>query len=163
MPTCQFIITNADSATFRSGAVQSWKPVTVYKQLAVAGRYRAKVNSITYYDEYNPAPPYKGYVVNLTSSTWTFPGTLSNTQGAGGISFCNNGSYHTQIYPPDSAQYFEINNPSTSMDISIWIQEYTSTGATPFDEYFYYSFTWAFTQFRYLILTLDLEKIPDMV
>ena len=163
MPTCQFIITNADNATFRSGAVLSWKPVTVYKQLAVSGRYRAKINSITWYDEFNPAPAYLGYVVNLTSSTWTFPGTVSNTQGPGGISFCNNGSYHTQLYPPDSAQYFEINNPSTSMDISIWIQEYTNSGAAPFDLYRSLSNYWSFTQFRYLILTLDLEKISDMV
>ena len=163
MPTCQFIITNADSPNFRSSVIQSWNPVTVYKQLTVAGRYKAKISSITWYDEYNPAPAYLGYVVNLTSSTWSFPGTLSNTQGPGGISFCNNGSYHTQLYPPDSAHYFEINNPSTSMDISIWIQEYANTGAISFDNYSFYSASWLFTQFRYLILTLDLEKIDDMV
>lgn len=163
MPTCQFIITNADSPTFNSLIVASWRPITVYKQVGLTGRYRAKINSIAYYDENNPAPANIGYVVNLSSSTWSFPGTLSNTNGPGGISFCNNGSYHTQLYPPDSAHYFEINNPSTSMDISMWIQEYTNTGATSFENYFLPGSSWLFAQFRYLILTLDLEKIDDMV
>jgi len=159
MPMCQFIITAADNPVFTEspGVISSTTPVTVYKPCNLAGKYKAKVVSINYVD-FMPVPsPSFGeanleYVVTIDSNSWRFP-----TSGRRGISFSNKPNYN-QLAPPDDALSFEINNTGAQMDLLLSVQQTTVSGspATTFDY-------WIGTNFSHLILTLDLEKIDEMV
>lgn len=159
MPVCQFIITAADDPIFTQfpTTVSSAIPVTVYKPCNLAGKYKAKVVSVNYVD-FMPAPnPSLGeanleYTVTIDSNTWRFP-----TSGRRGITFSNRPDYN-QLAPPDDALSFEILNTGAQMELLLSIQQTASSGspATSFDY-------WISTNFSHLILTLDLEKVDEMV
>lgn len=151
MPICQFVINSSDNASLTSGSVTSITPVTVYKQCNTTGRYKAKIVSINYVD-YMPAAiaSTNNYIVNINSNTWRFP-----YGGSVGYSFSNKPD-HCQIYPSETAPTFEILNTSANMDLIISVTQYNNSGPllTAF---------WSTALFSHMILTLDLEKIPEMV
>ena len=159
MPVCQFIVTAADNPIFTEfpTTISSAIPVTVYKPCNLAGKYKAKVVSINYVD-FLPTPnPSFGeanleYTVTIDSNSWRFP-----TSGRRGITFSNRPTY-AQLYPPDTSLSFEIYNTGAQMELLLSIQQTAVSGspATSFDY-------WISTNFSYMILTLDLEKVPEMV
>jgi hypothetical protein len=151
MPICQFVINASDDASFTSGSVTSITPVTVYKQCNLSGRYRAKIVSINWVD-YMAASvaSTRNYIVNINSNTWRFP-----FGGSTGFSTTNKPD-HIQMYPSETAPTFEILNTGAQMDLIISVTQYNNSGPllTAF---------WSTANFSHCILTLDLEKVPEMV
>jgi len=151
MPICQFVINNSDDANFTSGSVTSITPVTVYKQCNTSGRYKAKIVSINYVDFMPSAvASTNNYIVNINSNTWRFP-----FGGSLGFSTTNKPD-HIQIFPSETAPTFEILNTGANMDLILSVTQFNDSGPllTKF---------WLDAKFSHLILTLDLEKIPEMV
>jgi hypothetical protein len=150
MPICQFVINNNDDAGFTS-ATTSITPVTVYKPCNLSGRYRAKIVSINWvdYQEATVASS-RNYIVNINSNTWRFP-----FGGTNGFSITNKPD-HIQIYPSEIAPTFEILNTGAQMDLILYLTQFNDTGPL-------LTRTWAQAKMSHLILTLDLEKVPEMV
>jgi len=90
------------------------------------------------------------YIVNINSNTWRFP-----FGGSLGFSTTNKPD-HIQIFPSETAPTFEILNTGANMDLILSVTQFNDSGPllTKF---------WLDAKFRHLILTLDLEKIPEMV
>jgi len=150
MPICQFVINNNDDATFTS-ATTSITPVTVYKPCNLAGRYRAKIVSINWVDYQDQAvASNRNYIVNINSNTWRFP-----FGGTNGFSITNKPD-HIQIYPSEIAPTFEILNTGAQMDLILFITQFNDSGPN-------LARTWLQAKMSHCILTLDLEKVPEMV
>jgi len=165
MPICQFTITAADNIAFTQSPPPSYSlsnSITVYKQCNLAGQYKAKVVSINYVDFLpipNPAFPEANleYYITVDSNTWRFP-----TSGKRGITFSNR-PYYCQMFPSAVAPSFEIMNSGAQMDLILSVQ-LINTNGTPVD----YNtnptgYNWIGINFSHMILTLDLEKVPEMV
>lgn len=151
MPICQFVINNNDSATFTSGSITSITPVTVYKPCNLAGRYRAKIVSINWVDYMAvDVATSRNYIVNINSNTWRFP-----FGGTNGFSTTNKPD-HIQMYPSETAPTFEILNTGAQMDLILSVTQFDNSG--PLLTRF-----WLDAKFSHMILTLDLEKVPEMV
>jgi hypothetical protein len=151
MPICQFIVNNNDDASFTSGAITSTTPVTVYKQCLTTGKYKAKIVSINWVD-YMPSAVAvaNNYIVNVNSNTWRFP-----FNGSSGFSFTNKPD-HIQVFPSEIAPTFEIVNTGANMDIILSVTQFNASGPNT-------AAFWSDAKFSHLILTLDLEKVPEMV
>lgn len=151
MPICQFVINSIDDAAFTSASITSITPITVYKQCITTGRYKAKIVAINWVD-YMPSAvaSTNNYLININSNTWRFP-----YSGTNGYSFSNK-SDHIQIFPSETAPTFEILNTSANIDLIISVTQYNNSGPllTAF---------WSTALFSHCVLTLDLEKIPEMV
>ena len=151
MPICQFVINSSDNASLTSGSVTSITPVTVYKPCNLAGRYRAKIVSINWIDYMTSGvASTRNYIVNINSNTWRFP-----FGGTNGFSITNKPD-HIQMYPSETAPTFEILNTGAQMDLILSVTQYNNSGPllTAF---------WSTALFSHMILTLDLEKVPEMV
>ena len=150
MPICQFIVNNNDDATFTS-ATTSITPVTVYKQCLTTGKYKAKIVSINWVD-YMPSAisTANNFIVNVNSNTWRFP-----FSGNVGYSFTNKPD-HIQVFPSEIAPTFEIVNTGANMDIILSVTQFNNSGPL-------LTQTWNDCKFSHFILTLDLEKVPEMV
>lgn len=151
MPICQFIVNNNDDATFTSASITSITPVTVYKQCLTTGKYKAKIVSINWVD-YMPSAVAvaNNYIVNVNSNTWRFP-----FSGTNGFSFTNKPD-HIQVFPSEIAPTFEIVNTGANMDIILSVTQFNASGPL-------LTQTWLDCKFSHFILTLDLEKVPEMV
>jgi hypothetical protein len=161
MPVCQFIVTAADNIAFTQyhNYYPAIVPITVYKPCNLSGRYKARVVSINWVDFIPAADDASlNYVVTIDSTTWRFP-----TSGIRGISFSNR-ARNVQLFPPDKAPSFEILNTGAQMDLLISAQTYNNSGVpNPPPDYPFPTYNWLATNFSHMILTLDLEKVPEMV
>jgi len=158
MPIAQITITVGDNnAAFNSGSVTSLTPITVQKQVNLAGRYRARLLGINYCDATAAGTAVAAnMIVTVDSSTWQFPGN-----GQRGFQFSNK-TDHIQLTGPD-APHWEIRNTGANMDISISVQQFLTNGTAPSGPKLDNAAFWSATTFIFLILTLDLEKIDEMV
>ena len=152
MPTVQITITADDSANFISGSVTSITPVTVYKQVNLAGRYKAKLIGVNWCDtETSTATAVaNNYIATINSSTWSFP---SNAQL--GFQVTNKVDHVLMVgaEPPE----WEIRNTGANMDISLSVQQFKA-GPTADNAAF-----WSATKFVFCILTLQVEKVSEMI
>jgi len=165
MPIAQITVRLDDNATFISNSVTSLTPITVQKQINLAGRYRARLLGINWCDctAAGATAPANNQVVTVDSSTWQFP-----SNGQRGLQFSNK-TDHIQLTGPD-APYWEIRNTGATMDISIYVQQFKQVSApvvgppaVPAVNGIDNAAMWSSTQFLFMILTLDLEKIDEMV
>jgi hypothetical protein len=90
------------------------------------------------------------YIVNVNSNTWRFP-----FNGSSGFSFTNKPD-HIQVFPSEIAPTFEIVNTGANMDIILSVTQFSASGPNT-------AAFWSDAKFSHLILTLDLEKVPEMV
>jgi hypothetical protein len=163
MPIAQITVRLDDNANFSSNTITSLTPVTVLKQVNLAGRYRARLLAINWCDctAAGATAPANNQIVTVDSTTWQFP-----SNGQRGFQFSNK-TDHVQLNGPDTP-YWEIRNTGANMDITISIQQFkqvTPAAAGPpvvpavngIDN----AAMWSATQFIFMILTLDLEKIPE--
>lgn len=164
MPIAQITVRLDDNANFISTAITSLTPVTVQKQVNLAGRYKARLLGINYCDATSSGAGTiaNNMIVTVDSSTWQFPGN-----GQRGFQFSNK-TDHIQLTGPD-APHWEIRNTGANMDISISVQQFKLVAAVvgppavpAFNSIDNAAF-WSATQFVFMILTLDLEKIDEMV
>jgi hypothetical protein len=159
MPIAQITITVGDNnAAFNSGSVTSLTPITVQKQVNLAGRYKARLLGINYCDATGTSGTAvaNNMIVTVDSSTWQFPGN-----GQRGFQFSNK-TDHIQLTGPD-APHWEIRNTGANMDISISVQQFLTNGTAPSGPKLDNAAFWSATTFIFMILTLDLEKIDEMV
>ena len=165
MPIAQITIRLDDNANFISNTITSLTPVTVQKQVNLAGRYKARLLGINYCDctAATAAAPANNSIVTVDSSTWQFP-----SNGQRGFQFSNK-TDHIQLTGPD-APYWEIRNTGAVMDISLSIQQFKQVTApvvgppvVPAVNGVDNAAMWSATQFLFMVLTLDLEKIDEMV
>jgi len=165
MPIAQITVRLDDSATFSSNSITSLTPITVQKQVNLVGRYRARLLGVNYCDltAAGATVAANNQLVTVDSSTWQFP-----SNGQRGFQFSNK-TIHIQIQGPD-APYWEIRNTGANMDISISVQQFqqitapvVGPPAVPAVNGIDNAAMWSSTQFIFMILTLDLEKIDEMV
>ena len=152
MPLTQITLRVADLSATSPTIVNNYTagnasiiPFTAYPQVNLAGRYRCRLLGINWCDTLgNATTAANNAVVVIDSSTWQFPGN-----GQRGFQFTNK-TDHIQLTGPD-APYWEIRNTGATMDISIYVQQSSATA------------TWTTLGWQFVILTLDLEKIDEMV
>lgn len=148
MPTAQITIRSAtltEALNRWNTANASLIPFTAYPQINLAGRYRCRLLGINWADTLgNGTTAANNAIITIDSSTWQFPGN-----GQRGFQFTNK-TDHIQLTGPD-APYWEIRNTGATMDLVVSVQQSTDAA------------TWATLGFQFMILTLDLEKIDEMV
>lgn len=148
MPVAQITIR---SATLTEGlnrwntANTSLTPFTAYPQINLAGRYRCRLLGINWCDTLGATTAAaNNAIVTIDSSTWRFP-----ANGQRGFQFTNK-TDHIQLTGPD-CPYWEILSTGATMDIIVSVQQSVDAA------------TWLTLGFQFLILTLDLEKVDEMV
>jgi hypothetical protein len=128
-----------------TAANTSITPFTAYPQVNLAGRYKCRLLGVNWADTLGAGTSAaNNAIVVVDSSTWQFPGN-----GQRGYQFSNK-TDHIQLTGPD-CPYWEIRNTGATMDISIYVLQNSAAS------------TWTTLGWQFIILTLDLEKIDEMV
>ena len=147
MPIAQITVNVANLTLAKNGYDSTYKsasqPFTAYAQVNLCGRYNCRVLGINWCDTMAAGTTAaNNIIVTLNSSTWNFPGS-----GQRGFSFSNK-TDHIQLTGPD-CPYWEVLNTGAIMDIQVSAVQSTDAA-------------WSSIGFQFLILTLDMEKLPDM-